>query len=148
MATTVPTSELELLVRLMLQNFNQQYRKNIQRNTVNFQFIPPRDYTRIGFEVNTILNGVYLKLRLYAMAFTTAPFIKPYRLEEVQDDQITGYGDEVYVSITELPLGMFPVLAQTLNPIAGSDAGPFAIQLEDLSGFIELENGGYMEQQH
>ena len=37
--------------------------------------------------------------------------------------------------------GRNPNLSETTNPIVGAKNGPFAIQLEDLSGYIQQENG-------
>lgn len=144
----VPAKEVNLLVNLILQTFQNQYQRKIDPTTVTYGFIPPRVSTRIGFEVSTILNNSYLKLRLYAQNFVVNSNVNPYRLEEIQD-QVLGPGDEVYVTISDLPIGQFPILSQTDNPVASGGAGPYAIETEESTSqnpeYIELEGGGYLE---
>lgn len=140
----VPPSEVSKLLNLVIQSYNQQYNQAISVDSVKYHFIPARVSTRIGFEAYTALDTGFLKIRIYAQAFVLAPKFNPYRMEEVQDQPL-GYGDEVYVSISDLGLRDFPILSQTLNPIIGDEAGPYAIELETQEGWIELEAGGYME---
>lgn len=143
----VPMNEVELLIDLILQNFWQQYGKKIERETVTPGFIPPRTDTRFGFELDTVLSGQFLKIRLYCHAFTLGAQINPFRQEEVINEPL-GYGDEVFVAITDLPLGLFPFLSKIDNPQIGDDINPYGIEMEDMSGYIQLETGDVMEVEH
>jgi len=145
MATNVvPQSEINALITIILQIYFDQYQVTVDPATVNSQFITARVDTRIGFEINTTVNNDYLKVRLYAIRFTNSPYINPFRQEEVINTP-GGVGYAVFVSISDLPLNLFPVLSQTLNPIIDDGTDPNGIQLEDLTGYIQLETGENME---
>lgn len=140
----IPPNEINLLIKLILANFNQQYQREISADTVIPEFIPGRVDTRFGFELDTNLENEFLKIRIYVQRFVVSPGIAPFRLEQVQNNP-PGYGDEVYVAITDLPIGNFPVLSKAVTPVIGDLVSQLAIQTEDLTDFIQLENGEYME---
>lgn len=143
----VPMKEVQLLINLILQNYWQQYNRKIEMNTVSYEFITPRTDTRFGFELNTTIDGKFFKIRLYCTAFVIGAGINPFRQEEVINQPL-GYGDEVFVAITDLPLGQFPFLSKIDNPVLGDGADLFGIELEDLSGYIQLETGENMQVEH
>src|ERR1700752_2108196 len=141
--TKIPLVEIQALNRIILEKFYHQYHKTIDTDTVSPSFIPPRVNTRIGYEIVTILSGVYLKIRIYARAFVKSPLIDPFRMEDIQNQE-NGPGIQVFVLITDLPIDLFPVLSRTDDPTYDPSAGPYAIELEDLSGYIQAETGDYL----
>lgn len=144
--TVIPPSEVWRLTNIVINNFNTQYLRAIDPSTVTPQFITPRINTLYGFEVVTMVSGSYLKIRLYITGFPTSAGLNPFRLEEIQDEN-TGYGEEVYVTISDLPVSQFPNLSKAVNPIVGQ-YDENGIALEDLSGYILTENGSIFEIEH
>lgn len=139
-ARNIPLSEVQALTRIVLQTYAGQYQRVIDPSTVTPSFIQPRTSTLIGFQLSTILDGRTLKLRIYASNFTLAPGINPFRLEDRQNQE-NGLGIQVFVSISDLPVAQFPILSKTVNPNIDNSVSPFAIELEDGSGFIQAETG-------
>ncbi len=139
----IPFKEVNFLTKLLLEAYFGQYQKKINPFDVSVKFIPARTDTRIGFEAETRIMNDHLKIRIYAQSFVTVPDIKPFRLEDIQGNQ-SGADFKVFVSISDLPIGDFPVLSKTLNPFYDNAAGPNAIELEDGSGFLQTETGEFL----
>jgi hypothetical protein len=138
----IPLGELQTLVKLMLETYESQYQVIVDPASLTYRFITPRTDTRIGFEIQSTASSDYFLARLYAVSFTNSfQGVNPYRQEEKINVGNNAPGNDVFVTISDLPLGLFPILSQTLLPTIGSTADPGAIQLEDLSGFIDLEDG-------
>lgn len=146
--TVIPEVEVKHLLSVVLQNFQQKYKRTIDPETVEYNFITPRVESRVGFEVKAIAEDQHLRIRLYINRFSLLTQSFPFRLEQVQDGS-PGYGDEVYVAVAELARSTFPVLSRTVVPVLGDYGNPFAFELEDGSGYIDLEDGsGQLEVEH
>lgn len=139
----IPQSEIKELIKIILENYSAQFNKPINPNDVTSNFIPARDDTLIGFQVTATVTGSTLKIRLYASSFSDNPGINPFRIEEKQNTP-TSQRIQVFVSISDLPVDKFPVLSKTTNPLSFDEAGPYAIELEDRSGYIMTEDDDYI----
>ncbi len=139
----IPFAEVQALVRLILEAFSNQYSRAVDRNQIVYQFIPARVSTKMGFEISLSAPNETLKIRLYASGYTVSPGVNPFKLEENQN-QPGVLGEEVFVSISDLPLGIFPMLSKTTNPVYDNTAPLEALELEDLSGYITTEDDQYI----
>lgn len=146
--TIIPETEVKSLLDVVLQNFQQRYKRVIAPESVEYLFITPRQDCRVGFEVRALAENQHLRIRIYVRRFALLSQSFQFRLEQMQDGA-PGPEDEVFVAVTELSRSTFPTLSRATLPVIGDYTNPYAYELEDGSGYLDLEDGtGQLELEH
>jgi len=110
-SVVIPTVEIERLIELVDEAFYAYSDIRVGTTQITTKFIPGRVYTRLGFEIQTVIAGAYLRVRSYITGFAELPDFTPYRLEQIQN-KAPGPEDEVHVCYVTLPRAFFPVLSR------------------------------------
>lgn len=91
-------AEKDFLKKLMVDQFNLQYKHNIDYSKCAIRSIDPTYGTEKGYEVETTLQADYVRMRFY-FTFERFTVVNPYRIEVDKTFVIGSLGDEVYVSL-------------------------------------------------
>lgn len=90
-------NEKLFIIKLALKGFQEQYGVVLQPENFNVQSLPNNQFSDRAYEVYSISDADFLRLRLY-LTFDRKDSKAAYRLEVDGSDHTNELGDEVYVS--------------------------------------------------
>lgn len=101
MATEKLMGEQAFLIRLAVDQFNDQYGRSLDPDECSIYSIRPDYGSEYGYEIITNTTGDYVKLRIF-LSMSRRDGVSPYRLETTSSVIVNRLGDEVYVAMGAL----------------------------------------------
>lgn len=96
--------EKQFLIKLALDQYNRQYKKNIQAEQCVIYSIRPAYQQKWGYEIATTVQNDFVRLRIYLKP-GQYDRLENYRLEVDDKFQLASLGDEVYVTLGQVQQG-------------------------------------------
>jgi hypothetical protein len=121
---TIPSSETNALIAMMLQQYQFQLGTLIDPDTVALTFIPPRPGAALGVEVASTTEGDSFAVRAYLeFNANVQSNVEDYRLEEVENNA-DGLPSVRHVCLGTLQTGAYPTMAHYANTVLYSPPAP------------------------
>ena len=134
--------EVDYLVRTAVDRFNLQYGERLAYDQMRIFSIPPEANSDLGYELFTIRQDDYVRLRLFILLGQVCD--TPYRLETDDTFIYEGLGDEVFCTIHGIDAVTMAAEGFKFPWLTLEDQIPFsALATEDFIPLI-TEDGRYL----